>query len=147
MIVLALGVTCGRPTAMALSVSAADSGIGKTGCGWAPKTRPENQRLVGGTRPAASRVGATVATFRWVTPARSAVSCESSTREADVGCGEASLLVGWLWPADEVLAALLAVQAANIVTPANSAAIGARRRNALRALPVLGPVMKFRTNR
>ena len=63
MIVFSDAVTFGRPMANPVSVNAADSGIGNTGCGWSPKTRPENQRLVGGTRPSASRVGAIFATF------------------------------------------------------------------------------------
>ena len=72
MIVFSDAVTSGSPRPKPSSVSAADSGIGKTGCGWSPKTRPENQRLVGGTSPSASRVGAILATFFWVIPARSA---------------------------------------------------------------------------
>jgi len=85
MIVFALGITCGNPTAMAVSVRAADSGIGKTGCGVVPKTRPENHLLVGGSRPAASRVGATLATFFCVTAARSDRSCPSGIRDAEAG--------------------------------------------------------------
>src|SRR5664279_1388585 len=73
MMVFSDAVTVGRPMAKPLSVSAADSGIGNTGCGWSPKARPENQRLVGGTSPSASRVGAILETFFLVTAARSAV--------------------------------------------------------------------------
>ena len=46
----------GSPKAKPASVSPKLSGSGKTGCGSSPKTRPENQRLVGGIRPSASRV-------------------------------------------------------------------------------------------
>ena len=73
MIVFSDAVTCGRPIANPVSVSCADSGIGNTGCGWSPKTRPENQRFVGGTRPSASRVGEIFATFFLVIAARSAL--------------------------------------------------------------------------
>src|SRR6478736_47754 len=73
MIVFADAFTCGRPMAKPWSVNAADSGIGNTGCGESPNTRPENHRLVGATRPSANRLGETFATSLVVIAARSAV--------------------------------------------------------------------------
>src|SRR6478752_7045570 len=115
MIVFSEAVTVGRPSPNPVSVSATDSGIGNTGCGWSLKTRPENQRFVGGTSPSASRVGAILATFFLVIPARSAVT----------SAGEAAAVTAALPPAelDEVelvSVELFVVQLATRAAPAIS---------------------------
>src|SRR6476660_4269124 len=51
-----LVVIVGNPKAKPASVSPKLNGMGKTGCALSPKARPENQRLVGGMSPSASRV-------------------------------------------------------------------------------------------
>ena len=51
-----LVVIVGSPKAKPASVSPKLSGMGKTGMASSPKARPENQRLVGGMSPSASRV-------------------------------------------------------------------------------------------
>ena len=56
MIVFSLADTVGSPKANPASDSPKLSGSGKTGCGSSPNARPENQRLVGGMSPSASRV-------------------------------------------------------------------------------------------
>ncbi len=51
-----VAVTVGSPKANPESVRPKDSGSGKTGRASSPKTRPENQRFVGGIRPSARRL-------------------------------------------------------------------------------------------
>ena len=51
-----VAVTVGSPRANPESVRPKVSGSGKTGWASSPKTRPENQRFVGGIRPSASRL-------------------------------------------------------------------------------------------
>ena len=113
MIVFSDAVTCGKPIANPVSVSAADSGIGNTGCGWSPKASPENQRLVGGTRPSASRVGAILATFFLVIAARSALISGADSGFATTPVEESALR-------EEESEELLVVQPATRATPAIS---------------------------
>ena len=115
MIVFSDAVTCGRPSANPVSVNAADNGIGNTGWGWSPKASPENQRFVGGTRPSASRVGATFATFFRVIPARSA-----ETSGGDAAAVTAASPVVEPDASELVSVELLAVQPATRAAPAIS---------------------------
>ena len=70
----AVVTTVGWPKVIPVPVSPKDSGSGKTG--WAsPNTKPENQRFVGGTSPAASRVLGSGFTVRCTTPATSGSTC------------------------------------------------------------------------
>src|SRR5438270_672787 len=55
--VFEVAVTLGRCRLKPIFEALKASGSGKTGCGAAPKTRPLNQRFVGGTRFLARRMG------------------------------------------------------------------------------------------
>src|SRR4029079_8274119 len=96
MIVLAETVGAGRPIVKPVSVSPNESGSANTGCGSAPNTRPEYQRLVGGTTPSARRTGSILATARSGTAATSAAvsvvgGLASTTLPAvGLGCGPAA---------------------------------------------------------
>ena len=85
--VLATAVTVGSPSANPAAVRPNDNGIGKTGWGWSPKTRPENQRFVGGMTPSASRLA-----FRSL----SVFLVISATRESTCEAGKTSLPVAVL---------------------------------------------------
>src|SRR5918997_1177054 len=89
-IVFAPVVTAGSPNAKPRSVRPKDSGSGKTGCGFAPNTRPENQRLVGGTSPVANRLVGNSLTVWWTMP---------STRGSTWSRGNTVVTGIWLEPA------------------------------------------------
>ena len=93
-----LAVTVGSPNEKPPAVRPKLSGSGKTGWGWSPKTRPENQRFVGGSRPSANRlVGNGLTVFlaisatsgsTWLVEKTSPVLCAGSrARRAGGGCG------------------------------------------------------------
>ena len=59
-------------------------GSGKTGCGSSPKTRPENQRLVGGVRPSARRMAGSGASA-------TSGSCSTRGSTTEAGSGRPAL--------------------------------------------------------
>ena len=75
-----LVVIVGNPKAKPASESPKLSGIGKTGWGWSPNARPENQRLVGGRRPSASRViGSSLGVFFTMSASSGSICCLVNT--------------------------------------------------------------------
>ena len=71
-----LVVIVGSPKAKPASVSPKLSGIGKTGRASSPKARPENQRLVGGMSPSASRViGSSFGVFLTMSASNGSICC------------------------------------------------------------------------
>ena len=78
---VALVTIWGRPAPNEVSSLLNARGSGNTGCDSSPKTRPENQRLVGGVRPSARRIAGSGA---------SATSGSCSTKGSTAEAGRAA---------------------------------------------------------
>ena len=141
MIVLAPLTTFGSPKANPEPVRPKDRGSGKTGCGWSPKTRPENHRLVGGTSPALSRVTGSGLTVRLVIAPTADCTCAAGKTAVPLAVG----------PGVGVVVPRPALQA---VAPAATTRVAASTRRAVlrvvamdRVFDVARIVLGFRGNR